>query len=197
MDSQYSNMLAKGVIGLTGAAAVGLDWAWFFRAKSFFNAQNTGLGVEAYDYNNSDHVFVSISFVAGMTLLQFILTIMRAFSKQYEATLHDFGFAVTYSVMAGLTVAFLIVSYTYYLVTLPKFNAVYDSNGYSDLKNNGLPTAAFIFTVIYICAQTGYTFATVPAVRFANAAAEKSVEKDSSFRGSSKFRQQQLLMNEA
>jgi hypothetical protein len=176
MDSRYSSIIAQGIIAVSGAAAVGLDIAWFGRSYSFFNARNAIEGVQTYDYNDSDHVYVSLAFVAAMTLMQYMLTVMRGLSKAYESSLHDFGFAVAYSVMAGLTMAVLIVSYAYYLVTLPKFNAVYKDAGFNDLRNNGLPTAAFLFTTIYICAQTGYTFATVPAVRFASAAAGKDTK---------------------
>jgi hypothetical protein len=130
--------------------------------------------VVASDYNDSDHVTTSIAIVTAGTFLHFMITIMRM-SKRYNRGLYEPPFAVSYCVLSGVTLAFLVVSYSYYLVTLPKFDAVYSAHGFSDLHHNGLPTAAFVFTVVYVSGQTGFTFATLPRVEWAATAGTKAV----------------------
>ena len=157
--------MCAAIVAVTGLAAVALDIAWFGRAYQFLHKRTIYDSTVLGDYNNSDHVFVSIAIVAAGTLMHFVMTCMRA-NPAYNRSLHDKPFAVTYCIISGVTSAFLVVTYAYYLINLPKFNDAYAKAGFSDLRNNGLPTAAFVMTVIYISGQTGFTVATQPSLEF-------------------------------
>ena len=149
-----------------GAAAVGLNAAWWARSYSFFNKRTVYDSAELGDYNNTDHVLVCIAIAAAGTLLHLIMSLFFNADSRFKLTMKGKIFPVVYCWITGLSTAFLLVAYAYFLVNLAQFNDAYAKAGFHTLRNNALPSAAFVLTAAYLSGQTGMVIATRPDLEF-------------------------------
>jgi TM2 domain-containing membrane protein YozV len=149
-----------------GAAAVGLNAAWWARSYSFFNKRVVFDSAQLGDYNNTDHVLVCIAIAAAGTLLHLLMSLPFNADKHYKRTMKGKVFPILYCWITGLTAAFVLVAYAYFLINLAQFNDAYAKAGFHTLRNNALPSAAFVLTVAYLSGQTGMVIATRPDLEF-------------------------------
>lgn len=81
-----------------------------------------------------------------------------------------------YAMLAGTCVFATTIAYAYSIITLSKFEPLYEKDGgaYSSLKWNSIPSASAWMTLLFVCGSAGYTLASVPILKRVAGSSSKS-----------------------
>jgi hypothetical protein len=162
------------VVILATLISVAADASWIAYEMKFSKYQTAVAGLQQSDYNNTDHVYTLLLIPLFCSSVQGLVLLMRSIDrcgladvqKRYEWLCSTYTYAGLSATLALTNVATVSVVYGYNLVVLGRFNDAYLAAKTGALRNNALPTAAFLLTMLSVGFNTAFSWVTVPALNF-------------------------------
>ena len=168
----------KGFASVLGIVAtvisIAADASWVVYEHKFSAYQTAVAGLQQSDYNNTDHVWTLLLIPLFCSSVQGLVLLMRSIDrcglenvqKRYEWLCSTYTYAGLSATLALTNVATVSVVYGYNLVVLGRFNDAYLAAKTGVLRNNALPTAAFLLTMLSVGFNAAFSWVTVPALNF-------------------------------